>query len=149
MKPKKSVKIQYKYKYNTYTIQYKYKYNTNTIHIQYKYNTYTIQIKYKYNTDTIQIQYKYNTIQYRYNTNTVQIQIQHDEDKMRFSYRITKARNTRTHNIQYCFSMATVVTRTRLNVTLNVHNPSCSRRCKLFIVFSNSRRDKLIFIYCK
>jgi len=60
--------------------------------------------------------------------NTVQADKPHDSiiQRMRIAYWITKATNTHPqYVIFFAFSTATLVTRTRLNVTLHVHCPSC------------------------
>jgi hypothetical protein len=45
--------------------------------------------------------------------------------RMRFACWITKATDTLRIYNTYCFSISTMVTRTRLNVTLYVHSLSC------------------------
>ena len=46
--------------------------------------------------------------------------------RMRFAYWITKATDTHSEYLKHSFSMATMVTRTRLNVTLYLHCLFCS-----------------------
>jgi len=49
--------------------------------------------------------------------------------RMRFAYWISKTRDTHSELCNtYCFSTATMVARTRLNVTLDVHCMSCMIR---------------------